>query len=113
MNNDLKIIKKKYGEEMSHFARDNFPVILEQSGLLPKIFEDSFHESHYLYHDLLINNKLLDFKRFIYSSLDSSRCLNLNSDLTPEELLDKAGYILKECLTESDIQEYKKYYAPN
>ena len=113
MNNDLKIIKKKYGEEMSHFARDNFPVILEQSGLLPKIFEDSFHESHYLYHDLLMNNKLLDFKRFIYSSLDSSRCLNLNSDLTPEELLDKAGYILKECLTESDIQEYKKYYAPN
>ena len=113
MSNDLKIIKKKYGEEMSHFCRDTFPIILEYEKLLPSILLDTFNESHNLYQDLVSNNKLLDFKRLIYSSLESASILSLNDDLTPEQLMDKAGYILKECFTESDIQEYKKYYAKN
>ena len=43
MNNDLKIIKKKYGEKMMHFCRDLFPTILETEGLLPKLLMDNFN----------------------------------------------------------------------
>ena len=31
---DLKLIKKYYGEAMSHLARELFPTILENKGLL-------------------------------------------------------------------------------
>ena len=34
MNSDLKIIKKKYGEEMAKMCRDFFSTILETEGLL-------------------------------------------------------------------------------
>ena len=38
MNSDLKLIKKKYGEEMSHLCHELFPVILEQEGLLSNFY---------------------------------------------------------------------------
>ena len=40
--NDLKFIKKKYGEVMMHLCRKIFPTILETEGLLPKLLEDHF-----------------------------------------------------------------------
>mgnify|MGYP004456246921 CR=1 FL=1 len=52
MNLDLKIIKKYYGEDMMHYARDNFSSILEKEGKLSKIFLDNFAESKTLYEDL-------------------------------------------------------------
>ena len=43
MVDDLKIIKKKYGEKMMHLCRDSFSTILDNSpGALSKILLDNF-----------------------------------------------------------------------
>lgn len=117
MNRDLNIIKKKYGEKMMHFCRDNFSTILETEGLLPKILLENFHESHSLYDDLVKNSKEDDFKNYIYKIYGdlvgplNNYQVDHQIEETPEELMDKAGYVLRECLTEKDIQSYRKYYA--
>ena len=62
MNKDLKIIKKKYGEEMMHLCRELFPTLLEQEGLLPKLLLDNFKESRSLVKDIIDNNLEEEFK---------------------------------------------------
>ena len=42
MNQDLKIIKNKYGEKMKHLCREMFPTILETPGLLSSILLTHF-----------------------------------------------------------------------
>ena len=49
MNQDLKIIKKKYGEKMAHLCRELFPTLLETDGLLLKLLLDNFEPNHNLY----------------------------------------------------------------
>ena len=118
MNNDLKLIKKKYGEDMMHFCRQTFPTILEVSGLLLEILTESFAENKELYQDI-VNDKLVDvFKEYIYFiaskkiSINQKQFEDVNEILkTPSELLSEAGYDLYECHTEKDIQSFKKYYA--
>ena len=115
MIDDLKIIKKKYGEKMSHLCRELFPTILEKEGLLSKLLMENFAESHFLYEDIKENDLIYIFKNFIYMQYDENNQLkNDNSDekiKTPQELLNEVGYDLYECLTEEDIQQFKKYYA--
>ena len=114
MNNDLKIIKKKYGEKMMHFCRENFSTILEKEGLLTQIFSNYFNENRSLYEDLKENNWLFQFKNFIIKKSnggDNALDTNLtDTDKTPEELMDEVGYVLKQCFSEDEIQSYKKYY---
>lgn len=55
MNEDLKIIKKNYGEKMMKLCRSYFSTLLEEKRLLPQILLDNFEPSHFLYDDLLIN----------------------------------------------------------
>ena len=115
MNNDLKIIKKKYGEEMMHLCRDLFPTLLEKDGLLPSLLLHSFHESHSLAQDIISEQLEYEFKSYIYQQVDVHDIENnkiTKIDKTPEELLTDAGYQLYECHTEEDIQMFKKYYAP-
>lgn len=112
MNEDLKIIKKKYGEDMMHLCRDLFPTLLEKRGLLSQILLNNFHESHYLCQDIVANNLEYDFKNFIYSFVDVENNFVMRSDKTPSELLREAGYILYECKSEEDMNKFKKYYAP-
>lgn len=109
---DLKIIRKKYGENMAHFCRDNFSSLLEERGLLSKILLEHFHESHLLYDDIIEQHEENDFKNYIYGLANVQREDKIEIVKSPEELMDEAGYILKECYTEEEIQEYKKYYAP-
>ena len=52
MNSDLKLIKKKYGEDMMHFCRDNLSLVLETPELLPKVLEDNFAPTHTLYNEI-------------------------------------------------------------
>ena len=111
MNNDLKIIKKKYGEKMMHFCRATFSTILETEGLLPQLLISKFNESHYLYDDIVKNDKLLEFRNFIYGLITKEEPKEIIADKTPEELMDEAGYVLKECKTETEVQEYAKYYT--
>ena len=115
MNNDLKIIKKKYGEKMMHLCRDLFPTLLEKEGLLPSLLLHSFHESHSLAQDIISEQLEYEFKSYIYQQVDVHDIENnkiTKIDKTPEELLTDAGYQLYECHTEEDIQMFKKYYAP-
>ncbi len=112
MPNDLKIIKKKYGEDMMHFCRDAFATILEEPGVLSDLVLTYFEPSKELFVDLLKNNLENDFKAFIYHKFNKEEPLTINENKTPQELLSSLGYDLYECHTEADIQSFKKYYAP-
>ena len=114
MNSDLKLIKKKYGEKMSHLCRELFPIILEQEGLLPKLLLDHFEPNHLLYEDIVKDNAVNSFKNYIYRIIDNNQ--EETQEIvtkTPKELLSEAGYDLYECHSEEDIQNFKKYYAKN
>ena len=112
MNKDLKIIKKKYGEEMMHLCRELFPTLLEQEGLLPKLLLDNFKESRSLVKDIIDNNLEEEFKNYIYNQVDVENDYEEIVSKRPEELLKEAGYKLYECHSEGEIQSFKKYYAP-
>ena len=111
MIDDLKVIKKLYGEKMSHLCRELFPTLLEEPGYLSGLIQEKFEPSKLLYEDLIINGLKELFKNFIYSFSDIT---DENKDVTktPSELLSEAGYDLYECKSEEDIQSFKKYYAP-
>lgn len=112
MNKDLKLIKKYYGEDMMHYARDNFSTILEQEGVLSNIFINYFAENKNLYELLNNNNELIKFKNYIFSIFfDKESRKNLKVNKTPDELLKNVGYTLYECKTEEDIQTFRKYYV--
>ena len=66
MNEDLKIIKKKYGENMMKLCRELFPSLLEQKGLLPQLMLEHFVPSHELYDDIVNNGLNTAFKSYIY-----------------------------------------------
>ena len=112
---DLKQIKKYYGEDMMHLCRTIFPIILEKPGLLTSLMLANFEPNHSLYEDLDINRMTSEFKSLIYSYLESQKPENKNklkNIKTPEQLLEEAGYVLyPECQIEQDIQSFKKYYA--
>lgn len=114
MNQDLKIIKKKYGEKMMHLCRELFNTILDNHPeILSKILLENFEPSHYLYDDL--KEYLVEFKNYIYNHYDSIR---VNQELSqkkktpphPSILMHEAGYTLYECHSEKDIQQFKTYY---
>ena len=85
MTEDLKIIKKKYGEDMMHLCRDLFPTLLEKRGLLSQILLNNFHESHYLCQDIVANNLEYDFKNFVYSFVDVENNFVMRSDKTDDQ----------------------------
>ena len=111
MEKDLKLIKKKYGEKMMHYCRSELSTILENDGLLPSLLLEHFNENHMLYDDIEKEDKLEEFKNYIYSLIDVENNNKKVEDKTPEELLSKAGYNFYECKTEEDIQSFKKYYS--
>jgi len=121
MNNDLKIIKKKFGEKMMQLCRELFSTILDNSpGMLPVILLETFAPSHYLYEDITGSYDSLDenyeelFKKYIYSIYErlrknSQQVKEYVSD--PVSLMKRVGYTLYECKCEEDIQKFKKYYS--
>ena len=113
MNSDLKIIKKYYGEKMMHLCRKNFSTILETPGLLPNILLSSFYHSRYLYEDI-VDGYLDDFIQLVISRelsiTKKGKVELLDTEKSPKELLDEAGYNFFECHKEEEIQEFKKYY---
>ncbi len=113
MNNDLKIIKKKYGENMSNLCRRLFPIILEKDGVLSSLLLQHFDPNHELYEDLEKYDLIGNFKKYIYSLVDVEDGLKVKTNKTPAMLLDEAGYNLYECKTEKDVLSFKKYYAHN
>ena len=112
MINDLKLIKNKYGENMMHLCRECFPTILETPGLLFNLLSSNFAYNKFLYDDIIKENKKDNFKNYIYSLINVEE-KEIIVNKTPQELLNDAGYILYECKTEKDIQQFKKYYYIN
>ena len=108
---DLKLIKKHYGENMMHLCRELFPTLLEKEGLLFSLISQTYSYSRLLYDDIKKLNNIEIFKRTIYSLLDKESKKEVITNKTPQELLSEAGYDLYECETEEDIQSFKKYYA--
>jgi len=115
INDDLKIIKKKYGEKMMHLCRELFSTILDNHpGVLSQLLLESFAPNHYLYDDLIKYNYENSFRNYIYSIYEKLRCRKEDSKLVVEDpfkLMKKAGYTLYECTTEEAIQKFRKYYA--
>lgn len=112
-SNELKKIKKMYGEKFMHFCRESFPTILEKKGLLTQILKKSFStNSHTLYEDIQENYLVSEFKDYIFSKTKGETKQTKTVVETPYELLEKAGYDLYECTTEEEIQNFKKYYKP-
>ena len=112
MEQELRKIKKLYGEAMSRFCRDNFSTILEEEGRLLEILTDKFEPNHDLYTDILAEEMENSFKEYIYSLVNVQLKDEIEIEKSPEELLSEAGYDLYECITEEEIQGFKKYYAP-
>ena len=109
-NVDLKWIKKHYGEKFSHLCRNLFPTILETEGVLSKLLNDHFPPSRELFDDIISNNLTISFKNYVHSLMENDDD-KVKISQTPEELMDKAGYILyPECQTEEDIQSFRHYY---
>ena len=114
MSDELKMIKKCYGEKMAHLCRSLFPVILEEPGVLLHLLLDNYDRSHLLIDDILEwDGYIKSFKDHIYSSFHEEKKEYAEVAKTPAELMSEAGYILKECHSEEEIQAYKKYYAAN
>ena len=73
MNNidDLKLIKRFYGEGLMHLCRDLFPTILETKGLLFQILSTSIAPTRSLYDDIKENKLESEFQSFINSFIDT------------------------------------------
>ena len=109
-NADLKWIKKHYGEKFAHLCRELFPTILETEGLLKKILQQHFLPSRELYDDIVNQDLTIQFKNYIYNFIDKND-ENVTTNLSPEQLMRKAGYTLyPECKTEADVQSFRHYY---
>ena len=111
MKSELLKIKAKYGEKMMHLCRELFSTLLEEENQLFNLLESNFAYSKFLYEDLVKNDLIEEFKDYIYS-LNDKKENNVNTEKTPRELLELAGYNLYQCHNEKDIQSFKKYYAP-
>jgi hypothetical protein len=109
MNEELKLIKKHYGEKMMHLCRTLFPTILEEENKLLRLLLNNFEPNHFLYEDLDVYSLTNEFKSYIYS-LTKEKEKPVNVFKTPEELMSEAGYDLYVCKSEKDIEAFKKYY---
>ncbi len=112
MKNELKIIKKLYGEDMAHYCKETFATILDKPGVLLNILTSNFNPNHNLYKDLENGEYLKPFKIFIYSKFEQPTKSVSEILEPPEVLMRRVGYQLYECHTEEEIQSFKEYYAP-
>ena len=97
MNEELKIIKKIYGEEMMHLCRAMFPTILEKEGLLFSILQKNLVPTHSFAKDIKEKNLYSEFKNWILSFVENEKEKLIIVDKSPFQLMDEAGYILYEC----------------
>ena len=105
MNEDLKKIKKVYGEKMAHLCRELFSTLLEINGLLYSLISSKFAPNKFLYDDLINQEMVNEFKNYIYSLYDIEK-KEIKVIKNPFELMKEAGYTLYKC-------EAKDYYILN
>lgn len=110
--NDLKRIKKLYGEKMSQLCRDLFPEILDNQGVLSEILEKNFNPDRQLGLDI-IENDIEGFKAYVYNLIDIDEKDLVLTNKTPEELLNEVDYDLYKCETVEDLNKFRSYYKPD
>ena len=110
MSEELKKIKKRYGERMMHLCRDLFPTILNEPNRLISMLDSMFGHPKYLYDDIVNKDLKEEFKYFIYYLYDGEY-KKIFTNKTPFELMNDAGYTLVECRNNEDIMQFKKYYS--
>ncbi len=111
-NQDLKYIKKHYGENFAKLCRGLFSTILEVPGELSRIISEKFDTVPTLYEDVIKQKSA--FKNYVFNFFTQKYTQKKHIDKTPEELMDEAGYILyPECKTEDEIQYFRKYFRPS
>ena len=114
MDDELRKIKKIYGEKMAHLCRKLFPTLLEEPGKVLNALQKYFAPNHKIADDIEEHDHIEEFTKLIY--ITCMPTVNVDeipltiTDKTPFELLREKGYTLYECKKESDIQEFKKYY---
>lgn len=107
---DLKLLKKYYGEDMMKYCREYLSTLLEKEGLLFSTIDSRFHRDKNLYRNIARYNQKERFAYYIMSIvMPQKNDENIFID-NPYELMKKAGYTLYECQTEEEIQSFKKYY---
>ena len=111
MNYDLKVIKKKFGENMMKLSRELFPTLLEEKGLLSGIFLDNFNPSKTLYDDIKKENLEKEFKMFIYGFLNKDEVIE-NSKKTPKELFEEEFNELTRICNAHCIRHHEKGKIP-
>lgn len=109
---DLKWIKKHFGEEMMHLCKRLFPKLLDNEGQLSQILKEHFCPDRQLAKDIIEQGLENDFADYIFSQCEMETEVEADTFKTAVKLLEEAGYILYECKTEEDIQRFKKYFAP-
>ena len=107
---ELKKIKKLYGEEMMHLCRTLFPTILESEGVLLNILTTVIYPTKHLAQDIIENCHECEFKNFIYSYFIDNKTNN-EENKDPKKLLKSVGYTLYKCRTQKQILKFKKYYV--
>ena len=110
---DLKEIKKLYGEEFMRLCRKLFPTILEQKGKLIKILTESFEPNKTLAKDIKEQERIEDFANFVFKKFEKKTAALTESNENPFELMKKKGYTLYWCKNNIDVQSFKKYYYPD
>ena len=116
MSEELKKIKKLYGEDMMHLCRELFPTILEKPGILLDTLTKTFAPSHVIAKDMINNGYTEHFRNLIISRtglnfpriIDGTKSCDIK---TPAQLLKEQGYTLYHCKKEEDIQSFRHYYA--
>ena len=114
MNDELKKIRKLYGEKLMQTCRSFFPQFLGKGDLVLNILTKYFAPTHSLYDDLNKSGNLSIFRDFVdsilYGNVEETELTETDKD--PYTLMDEAGYTLHECESESEIQSYRHYYEP-
>ena len=108
MNKDLILIKENYGEDFALFCSKNFEDILKYEGLLSSTLLNLFYPNQEIYGDLLKNNLIAKFKKYVYSILKID--VSKRTQKTPDELFNEKGYELRKITNISELYEYRKFY---
>ena len=113
MEKDLKWIKKHYGEKMMHLCRTYLYQLLETDGLVPSLLEAHFYKSRNLADDIINEGQNVAFATYMNSFVKNKVKESVVKQKSAKELMDEAGYILfDECLTEDEIQAFRRFYDP-
>lgn len=115
---EFEQIKKDYGEAFAKYCRAHFSTIMEDEGKLIALLHSKFIPSHFLFEDIKENALEGMFKNFIIGSYmeEENKIEFTRADAeeipTPEQLMEKAGYVLTKCETNQDVLAFRKYYQP-